>query len=244
MEYFEQHNARTWQDYGAHQIARTAEIPELDQWDWGLIGATGPGEEVLGELRGQRVLDLGSGLGRHAAYLAQRGAHVTALDSSPTQHERATSRYQPTERLRFVCADAADHLRRAAPYDLVYSIGAVPYAAPERLLPALASGLRPGGRLLFTALHTNSQGAGPSEDVLSRPEILRLPGTNEQHYVHMWVLAPGVWSTLLTAYGFEARAVTLLSPPDQDNPVRYLLIDARRVPTRPPTHSCARPDGA
>src|SRR5512147_2230481 len=37
----------------------------------------------MGDLRGRRVLDVGSGLGEAAVYFAARGAHVTATDISP-----------------------------------------------------------------------------------------------------------------------------------------------------------------
>lgn len=162
-----------------------------------------PGIEALGDVNGLRVLDLGSGLGRHAAHLAARGADVTAVDASPAQHQRAITRYPDTPGLHLVCADAEAHLRDADPYDLIYSVGSMPYLDPDRLLPALANGLEPGGRLLFSALHTNSDGTGPSADVAPRPEILRLPGTAEDRPVSMWVLAPHLWEDLLVQHGLR-----------------------------------------
>lgn len=80
----EQDTVATWNTYGNHQLARGLELPELDRWDWGIPG-TGPGIEVFGDVTGLRILDLGSGLGRHAAHLAARGADVTAVDASPAQ---------------------------------------------------------------------------------------------------------------------------------------------------------------
>ncbi|MER6349773.1 class I SAM-dependent methyltransferase [Streptomyces sp. NPDC001595] len=162
----------TWNVYGAHQLARKLELPEMDRWDWG-IPDVGPGIEALGNVNGLRVLDLGSGLGRHAAHLAARGADVTAVDASPAQHQRALTRYPDTPGLHLVCADAVAHLRDAEPYDLIYSVGSMPYLDPERLLPVLSDNLAPGGRLLFSALHTNSVGIGPSAELMPRPEILR-----------------------------------------------------------------------
>ncbi|TKS96085.1 class I SAM-dependent methyltransferase [Streptomyces lasalocidi] len=180
----EQGTVETWNTYGNHQLARRLELPELDRWHWG-IPDTGPGIEVFGDVAGLRILDLGSGLGRHAAHLAARGADVTAVDASPAQHQRAATRYPDTPGLRLVCADAAEHLRDADPYDVIYSVCSVPYLDPARLLPVLANGLKPGGRLLFSALHTNSAGTGPSTEVAPRPEVLRLPGTTDDHSVDM-----------------------------------------------------------
>ncbi|MFD5786752.1 NUDIX domain-containing protein [Streptomyces sp. NPDC127037] len=239
-------NTATWTTYGAHQLARGIELPELEGWAWDIPDA-GPGIEVLGDVTGLRVLDLGSGLGRHAARMAALGAQVTAVDSSPTQHERATARYPATDGLHLECADAADHLSAAPPYDLVYSISGLPFADPRRLLPVLANGVRPGGRLIFSALHTNSAGRGPSSEVAARPEILRLPGTTEDHTVHMWVLTPQLWVDLLGEHGFILESVTAIDSPTADNAVSYRLYMARRperVPSRPRTSAPPPPNTA
>ncbi|MFJ4800895.1 class I SAM-dependent methyltransferase [Streptomyces murinus] len=239
-------NTAAWITYGAHQLARGLDLPELEGWAWDIPDA-GPGIEVLGPVTGLRVLDLGSGLGRHAARLAALGAQVTAVDSSPTQHERASARYLATDGLRLECADAADHLRAALPYDLVYSVSGLPFADPRRLLPALANGVRPGGRLIFSALHTNSDGVGPSSEVAARPEILRLPGTTEDHTVYMWVLTPQLWEDLLDEHGFVLESVTAIDPPQPGNPVSYRLYTARRpkrVPSRPRSSSLPPPNAA
>ncbi|MER6144708.1 class I SAM-dependent methyltransferase [Streptomyces sparsogenes] len=235
MPDIETQNQGVWTTYGAHQIARGIEPPELDRWAWD-IPDTGPGVEVFGDVKGLRVLDLGSGLGRHAARLATLGAQVTAVDSSPTQHARATARYPAPRSFRLECADAVAHLRAADPYDLVYSVSGVPFTDPRRLLPALANGIRPGGRLIFSALHTNSHGTGPAPEVAARPEVLRLPGTTEDHTVHMWVLAPHLWGDLLVEHGFILDSVTPIDSPQPDNAASYRLYEARR-PQRVPSRS-------
>ncbi|MEU8759540.1 bifunctional class I SAM-dependent methyltransferase/NUDIX hydrolase [Streptomyces sp. NPDC048659] len=242
----EQNTVATWNTYGNHQLARKLELPELDQWNWGLPGA-GPGIEVFGDLAGLHVLDLGSGLGRHAAHLAARGAHVTAVDASPAQHQRAAARYPSTPGLHLVCADAVSHLRDADPYDLIYSVCSMPYLDPDRLLPVLANGLRPGGRLLFSALHTNSGGTGPSNEVAPRTEILRLPGTADDHPVDMWVLTAQLWEDLLVQHGLTLEAVTVIDSDQPDSHVSYRLYTARRpsrVPSRPRTSAPPPPHAA
>ncbi|MFJ6946902.1 class I SAM-dependent methyltransferase [Streptomyces wuyuanensis] len=216
-----------WNLYGTHQLARGLELPELDGWDWGIPDA-GPGVEAIGEVAGLRVLDLGSGLGRHAVLLAALGAEVTAVDASHAQHQRALARYPDTAGLHLVCADAVAHLQESAPYDLIYSVGGVPYVDPNRLLPAVANGLTPGGRLVFSALHTNSYGTGPSTAVAPRSEVLRLPGTDEYHSVYMWVLEPQQWKNLLAQYGLAVEAITAIDAPQENQPVSYRLYSARR----------------
>lgn len=235
-----------WNTYGAHQLARGLELPELDRWDWG-IPDTGPGIKALGEVARLRVLDLGSGLGRHAARLAALGADVTAVDVSPAQHRRALARYPGNQGLHLVCADAVAHLCDADPYDLIYSVGSVPYLDPDRLLPALANGIRPGGRLVFSALHTNSHGSGPSTEAAPRPEILRLPGTTEDHSVDMWVLTPQLWEDLLVQHGLTMESVTAIDSPTPENPLSYRLYAGRRpqrVPSRPRTSEPPPPNTA
>ncbi|PKV84238.1 bifunctional class I SAM-dependent methyltransferase/NUDIX hydrolase [Streptomyces sp. TLI_146] len=237
----EQANADTWHAYGQHQLQRRPDIPDLAQWQWGNAG-TGPGVEILGNLHGRRFLDLGSGLGLHAAYLARHGALVDAVDASPSQHQRATDRYGTLPGLQFVLADAVRHLADADPYEVIYSVNGLPYLDPDRLLPVLADALAPGGQFVFTTLHTTSDGTGPSCHVASRPETLRLPHSGEERTVHMWVLEPSLWEDLLVQNGLIVDSITVLDSGQPDSPVSYRLFQAHRPPiptsrpriTRPP----------
>ncbi|WP_348652399.1 NUDIX domain-containing protein [Streptomyces sp. ATE26] len=175
-----------------------------------------------------RLCDLGCGTGRHAAHLARtHGAAVDGIELSPTQIQRARARYGDLPGLRLVQADAVAHLRAAAPYDVIYSLSAVHFIDPHRLLPALAAALRPGGRLYFTVLHTNSSGSGPSSEVKSRPEILRLAGGGELS-VHMWVLTTKLWTDLLAQHGLRTEEVTVLDAPEEGNHASYRLFQVRR----------------
>ncbi|MFE2629186.1 NUDIX domain-containing protein [Streptomyces sp. NPDC059374] len=228
-------NAEAWTAYGRHHLRRATPLPEAERIDWGPAGS-GPGDAPLGDLRGLRVLDLGCGTARHAAHLVRDGgARVDAVDSSPSQIERARARYGGLPGLTLVCADAVDHLRTADPYDVVYAVHAFPYMNPHRLLPELARSLRPGGRLCFTVLHTNSTGHGPGTEVTSRPETLRLAGGGELT-VRMWVLTTDAWTELLRTYGLEVESVTVLDAPEVGNHASYRLFQARRparVTSRP-----------
>ncbi|MFJ9154362.1 bifunctional class I SAM-dependent methyltransferase/NUDIX hydrolase [Streptomyces sp. NPDC102270] len=228
-------NTEAWHAYGDHHLRHGTVLPELERFDWGLRG-TGPGAEILGELAGRRVLDLGCGPGRHAAHLVRAyGAQVDAVDSSPSQYERARARYDSLPGLRLIRADAVEHLGTAEPYDVVYSVNAVPYLDPRRLLPALATALRPGGTLCFTVLHTNSRGDGPSSVVEPRPEILRLAGGGEVT-VRMWVLNPGLWTDLLGEYGLRVEGVDVLDAPEEGNRASYRIFRVTRpvrVSSRP-----------
>ncbi|WP_449348630.1 bifunctional class I SAM-dependent methyltransferase/NUDIX hydrolase [Streptomyces shaanxiensis] len=231
-------NAEAWYAYGDHHLRRGTVLPEPERFDWGFWG-TGPGAEILGELAGRRVLDLGCGPARHAAHLVRTyGAAVDAVDSSPTQHARARARYASLPGLRLIRADAVEHLGSTEPYDVVYSVNAVPYIDPRRLLPALAGALRPGGTLCFTVLHTNSRGDGPSTAVESRPEVLRLAGCGEVD-VRMWVLTPELWTDLLAEHGLRVEGIDVLDAPEEGNHASYRVFRATR-----PVRVSSRPRGS
>ncbi|GGN79839.1 hypothetical protein GCM10011579_064740 [Streptomyces albiflavescens] len=240
-------NSRAWTAYGEHHLRRGTHVPEVDRLAWG-FWPTGPGTEVLGDLCGQRVLDLGSGLGKYAAFLVrEHGARIDAVDSSPTQHERALARYGDLPGLTLHLADAADHLVRADPYDLIYSIHGLGYIDPRRLLPALTTALKPGGRLVFSVLHTDLNGRGPSPTLTVRPENLHLAGSDDPLTVSMWVLTPQLWEDLLGEHGFVVDRIETLDAPEDDNPVSCRLFHARRrvrITSRPRTSRPPEPNDA
>lgn len=231
-------NADAWQAYAAHHLERGTVLPEAERIDWGFPDS-GPDEAFLGELTGRRVLDLGCGTARHAARLVRaHGAIVDAVDSAPGQIARARARYGSLPGLRLCHADAVAHLRAARPYDVVYSVNAVPFIDPRRLLPALATALAPGGTLCFSVLHTNSRGDGPTSDLVARPETLRFAGGGERA-VRMWVPAAEVWEELLTEHGLHVEDVVPVTAPDPANRASYRVFRARRplrVRARPRTN--------
>ncbi len=225
-------NAEAWQAYGTHHLGRATVLAEVDRIDWGIGTDAAPGSEVLGELAGRRVLDLGCGPARHAAHLVRaHGALVDAVDASASQIDRARARYGELPGLRLVLGDAVEHLRTAEPYDVIYSIHAVPYIDPRRLLPALAGALKPGGRLCFTVLHTNSAGTGPSTAVAARAETLR-PAGGADLTVRMWVLTPQTWEDLLVAHGLQVERVDVFDVPGADNHASSLLFQVRKPARR------------
>jgi SAM-dependent methyltransferase len=197
----------------------------VDQIAWGPAGS-GPGDSILGDLEGLRVLDIGCGPARHAAHLARTyGAQVDGIDASASQIERARARYPNVPGLRLIHADAVDHLNTTTPYDVIYSLSTFHFLNPHRLLPTLASALKPGGRLYFTVLHTNSAGHGPISTVTPRPETLRLAGGDDLT-VHMWVLTTQLWQDLLTQYGLRVQSITALNAPEHNNHASYRLFQA------------------
>ncbi|MDH6214118.1 SAM-dependent methyltransferase [Streptomyces pseudovenezuelae] len=221
-------NRQAWTVYGRFQLDRGFRTPDPVQIHWGAPGDAGPGTGVLGAIAGKRLLDLGSGGGHYAAHLARdHRAVVDAIDVAPTQHQRALLQYADVPGVRFLLGDAIDHLDRCEPYDLVYSVHGLGYLHPHRSLPALYRGLRPGGRLVFSVLHTDLHRRPPSSRLEPRQLKVQLKGLEPQD-VHLWVLTPQLWEDVLTDHDFTVEAIDVLHR-HEDDPVVDQLIQARRA---------------
>lgn len=220
-------NLAAWTAYGRHHIDRATKVLDADRISWG-FWPSGPGAEVLGDLSGRRILDLGSGIGKYAAHLVrEHAAVIDAVEASPTQHRRALTQYGTLPGLNLIHADAVEHLEQAEPYDVIYSIHGFTYINPHRLFPAVRTALRPGGLLRFSVLHTNSDGRGPSSTVAPRVEVLPLAG-GDPLSVQMWVLSETLWEDLLVDQGLLVDEIDVLDTPDDGNHVSVRLFHAHR----------------
>jgi len=127
----------------------------------GAAWGNGPNQFVadrLGGLSACRVLDLGSGQGRNARWLAAAGHRVTAVDISDVatahaQEEAAAAGLN----IDFVAADLATWEPEPAGYDLVLLSYIQMSEEPRRLIHAKADrALRPGGRVFIVAHHLDN----------------------------------------------------------------------------------------
>jgi len=192
-EYTDQSAARAW--------ASTELI-------WGKAGVPEAELDILGDVSGLDIVELGCGTAFGTARLARLGARVVGVDPTPAQLETAR-RMQRETGIEFPLVEAPGE---AVPlpdssFDLVLSEhGAAAFADPQRWLPEAHRLLRPGGRLVF--LHTSPLAyccfpdVGTITEQLQRPyfdlDEVVWPGDEGVEYQ----LTHGEWIALLRDTGF------------------------------------------
>jgi trans-aconitate methyltransferase len=106
------------------------------------------GEDVMGLLApqaGEHILDLGCGTGHLTAKIAESGAQVIGLDSSPDMIEQAKAAYSHME---FLVGDGAN-FRFEQPFDAVFSNAALHWMPQaEAVAASVWQALKPGGRFV------------------------------------------------------------------------------------------------
>jgi cyclopropane fatty-acyl-phospholipid synthase-like methyltransferase len=122
----------------------------LDQWHYHGTEAIRAAADKLGLQPSSRVLDVGSGIGGPARYLAYTvGCHVTALELQADLNSIAvdlTERSGLSGRVTHVCGDALTYPLAVALFDAVVSWLAILHIPDRpRLCARLAQALRPGG---------------------------------------------------------------------------------------------------
>lgn len=122
-----------------------------DDISWGIFDIPETQVDVLGDVAGMDVIELGCGTAYFSAWLARRGAHPVGVDVSDAQLATAR-RCQERFELHFplVEADATAVPLADSSFDLALSeYGASLWCDPDGWIGEAARLLRPGGRLVF-----------------------------------------------------------------------------------------------
>jgi SAM-dependent methyltransferase len=141
-----------------------------------------------------RALDVGSGEGADAIWLAQLGWTVTAIDISEVAIRRARETHPAGVSVEWICGDVLQTPLPAGSFDLMsMQYPALPKAAGEAAVRRLLETVRPGGLLLAVyhdldeehREHMKSRGVDPA-DYVGADDLGRLLGddfTLELHTV-------------------------------------------------------------
>jgi SAM-dependent methyltransferase len=206
--------AAIWERYAAKYTPRRAvNAAGATTWlNWTQYSDHGPDESVLGDLRGRRVLELGSGAGANLAHLATLGAVCTGIDIAPSRADLAHQAWGHLGILEFVTADVLDYLTTTSTtFDVVYSIfGAVWFTDPEVLFPLVRKRMLSGGVFAFS-----QPPASPQENEAG--QVIR-----QRHLpVHQW-------TDQLAAAGFSEIVAETIDAPERGKP-GTVLVHARAV---------------
>ncbi|MGE0224791.1 MAG: class I SAM-dependent methyltransferase [Acetobacteraceae bacterium] len=168
---------------------------DLDQWHYHGTEAIRFAARRLGLRAGDRVLDVGAGIGGPARFLAHSfGCHVTALELQPELHALGvdlTRRCGLDDRVTHVCGDALVVPLPDASFDAAVSWLALLHLSDRaRMFGRLARALRPGGQCLV-------------EDLCMRAPFTPGDLNDLRHVVYgMTVTSPETYADDMRAGGF------------------------------------------
>jgi SAM-dependent methyltransferase len=179
---------------------------------WGVWGLPETELEVLGDVRGKDILELGCGAAQWSIELARLGARPIGMDQSVQQLGYAAGFIRESGvALPLVMGDGERLPFGEASFDLVFcDYGAMTFADPYATVPEVARVLRSEGRFAFsttTPIFTMSLGEGADHP---SPELTGdYFGMHETRYIEAdgtesveFQLPYGEWIRLFRANGF------------------------------------------
>ena len=248
----ERRHREVWTKANAEYTDRQAsETWGMGEPTWGMFGVPEAELNVLGDVAGKDVVELGCGTAYFAAWLGKLGARPVGVDITPAQLETAR-RMMAESGIEFplIEASAEDVPLPDESFDLALSeYGASIWCDPACWIPEAHRLLRPGGELIFLCNTPISIVCMPDEGkieerlVRSHFELGRMqwPGEDEGVEYH---LGHGDMLRLLRETGFEVVGLWELHAPETATDHQYYSFVpadwARRWPAEEIWKACKR----
>ena len=201
-----QENAARWDEFHADRtrpIPFFTEAPDENLAQWLENGLLAPGGIIPG-----RVLELGCGHGRNAAYLAGLGCDVDAVDFSAQAIDRARERPRPAAgSVTYQCCSIFDAQFAEGSYDLVYDAGCFHHLAPHRrrdYVRLVTRALRPGGQFGLVCFRPEGGSGYTDQQVYERASLGGGLGYSEDRLRGLWDTPP-----------FTVRELRQMQPQDE-----------------------------
>jgi len=197
---------------------------------WGLWQIAESELQVLGDVSGKDVLELGCGAAQWSILLAARGARPVGLDNSSRQLEHAhEAMAEAGVDFPLVHSSAESVLLPDESFDVVFcDHGALTFADPRKVVPEAARLLRPGGLLAFSR-SSPFAAVCEGEDERVHPALSRdYFGLHELDYgdVVTYELPYGEWIRLFRASGLDVE--DLIEPLPAENATSTYWSEAER----------------
>jgi SAM-dependent methyltransferase len=227
-------NRKEWGEWAGEYVPGAERNWAAEEITWGILDVPETEVQLLGDVAGKDVVELGCGTAYVSAWLARRGARPVGVDVTPEQLATARA-MQAKHGLEFplIEASAEDVPLPDASFDLAVSeYGASIWCDPDLWVAEASRLLRPDGELVFLVNGTFLILTTPDVDpvVPAGTELLR-PYFGMKRFE--WVeddsvnfhLGYGDWIRVLGTHGFEVEALVELRNPGRDAG-RYGLFTA------------------
>ena len=211
-------NRESWNEVSlTYQLDHGPQLAGSGGLGWGVWQIPEAKLQVLGEVEGRDVLELGCGAAQWSIALAKRGARTVGLDVSENQLEHAR-RLMEAAGIEFPLVHAS---AEAVPlpdesFDIVFcDWGATAFTDPYRTIPEAARLLRPGGLLAFSGSTAIQVLCLILEQEVPGAELVRdyfgLKAVIDEDWVE-FMLPYGEWIRLFRGNGLDVEDLIELRP--------------------------------
>jgi SAM-dependent methyltransferase len=210
-----EHNRAFWDgDSDAYQDAHGGALDQAPR-AWGAYRIPESELQILGDLRGRDVLELGCGAAQWSIALAAEGVSIVGLDLSRQQLSHARTR---DERVPLIQANGEQLPLADDSFDTVFcDHGALSFCEPKVIVAEVARVLRAGGTLAFCGTHPLLYLTWNDEKKQQTKKLQMdygdLGKMDLDEGTIDWALPPSEWITLLRGAGFSIERLVELSPP-------------------------------